>query len=395
MDKTTTTSTTSASTTTASTTSRIAGEEGAESSHPPLSQSKLCDSFMEVGSRLFSSCPDLFSNALTQLSNQLSLALVKNPNVLRPAASSNDDNNSTTEAVSEVALTQKSKKSSKSTSSATSKHTPFRKYVLPKDAPPEYYQCMDCGERRPENSFQNDHMHFGKKPKVRWYCPLCKTFFAVTHRSGHIKCRHPSSEASSPANSPLCSSPETCSNNNATPVKRLDRNNEVTVVSSSTTSSPRNDFDSIIAATTTKGTLVMAPPPPPPEPKAVSAVREEEEDEEEEDEEGFEVPAQKRACLFSDAGDEPSPLFSSSINEDAFSTTADEDICPPAVRVPSTPAVYATTAATTTSATSCCFETVEDLPAFRCPSYVLMPDSTTTSSTSEIDPSGSGLVLYF
>jgi len=336
------------------------GEDCAE--HPPLSQSKLCDSFMEVGSLLFSACPDLFSNALTQLSNQLSLALVKNPDVLRskiPAATSLKSCETSAACCGECCQTeqpevdkQQKTNKDKQANKERSKHVPFRKYVLPKDAPPEYYQCMDCGERRPENSFQNDHMHLGKKPKVRWYCPLCKCFFAVTHRSGHIKCKHPSSEASSPASSPSCPSPDSCA------TKRYERCESIAV---SSASSPREEP---ALATATKETLVMTT--------------------EEGEEEGFGIPVQKRACLPSTSSYETTPLFSSS--EPAVAPV-EEGVCAPVVRVPSTPAMFGTY--TSSTMPSGCSDEV--LPAFRYPSYVLMPEDTPCTSA---DPSGSGYVLF-
>jgi len=73
--------------------------------------------------------------------------------------------------------------------------TAFHKYVLPGDAGKrEYYQCMICSERRTTNSFHADHQHEGQKLMVRWYCPLCDTLYAVTHRGYHIKNRHKSAE---------------------------------------------------------------------------------------------------------------------------------------------------------------------------------------------------------
>jgi len=157
---------------------------------------------MQVGSLLFSERPDLFSNAMEQLSNQLSLALVKNPGMLRSTSKNSSDQKQVScdcHSASSAAVSNSDEIESPK-SCERMKRVAFRKYVLPKNSPPEYYQCMDCGERRTENSFQNDHLHFGKKPKVRWYCPLCMSFFAVTHRSGHIKCKH--SETSEENSSP-------------------------------------------------------------------------------------------------------------------------------------------------------------------------------------------------
>jgi len=67
-----------------------------------------------------------------------------------------------------------------------------RKYVLPKDvAEKEFYQCMVCKERRATNSFGSSHNHNeSARGGIRWYCPLCDSFFAVTHRGYHVKNRH-------------------------------------------------------------------------------------------------------------------------------------------------------------------------------------------------------------
>lgn len=67
-----------------------------------------------------------------------------------------------------------------------------RKYILPEGvAEKEFYQCMVCKERRATNSFGSTHTHDGcAKSCLRWYCPLCDAFFAVTHRGYHLKSRH-------------------------------------------------------------------------------------------------------------------------------------------------------------------------------------------------------------
>lgn len=67
----------------------------------------------------------------------------------------------------------------------------FRKYVLPKEfAEKEFYQCMECKVRRPANSFGATHTHGAARPNIRWHCPICDSFLAVTHRGYHIKSRH-------------------------------------------------------------------------------------------------------------------------------------------------------------------------------------------------------------
>jgi len=99
---------------------------------------------------------------------------------------------------------------------------PFRKYELPNGkSSEEYYKCVTCGECRPVNNFAQDHqeVHKGKKFEVRWYCPLCKTDYAVTHRSYHIMKRHggvkngkkrPSRESEEDGEGNQYTSPEHC-----------------------------------------------------------------------------------------------------------------------------------------------------------------------------------------
>jgi len=293
--------------------SSISGEDGAsEPSHPPLSQNDLCASFMEVGSLLFSARPDLFSNALEQLANQMSLALVKNPEVLR--STKNPCNQKQASCNCSACDDAESPQTAQ-----RMKRAAFRKYVLPKNSPPEYYQCMDCGEQRSENSFQNDHLHFGKKPKVRWYCPLCMSFFAVTHRSGHIKCKHAGLETSSSAPSAEAS-------------KRFERSdNEVTIQKETTKTSSEKS-----------STVVVK---------------------EEQEEETCVVPASKRACCVSNEQEanyfQSSPVFSSSPAEEFLSEA---------------PSFSTASFSSVNDDNSSGLFSEDVLPAFRCPSYVIMPD---------------------
>jgi len=271
---------------------------------------------------------------LSQLSNQFSLALVKNPSVLRSTSSTSASAPSKAKKRGRCECEDHTEEKVNS-SKPVKKYTPFRKYVLPKDAPPEYYQCMDCGERRPENSFQNDHSHFGKRPKVRWYCPLCKNFFAVTHRSGHIKCRHPSSESSSAASSP---------SNETIPDVDVLKPSEHSVVSS-----PRRPI--------------------------------------EEEEESVVCPARKYVCVPSEQTEVCSATHSRVSSSDDI-TKVEPTVAPcvlpnsppeenevtseafvPVVRVPSTPSMF------NTASVSGLYPEEDLLPAFRCPSYVLMPDN--------------------
>jgi len=176
------------------------------SSRLPLPQLSLRDSFVEAGSRLALSNPELFANAIQQLSAQFSLAIARNPEFLRP-----------TKASEQTPAPKSSLKRGRSAHSEPAevgeedshegqKHMAYIKYSLPGTArEQEYYQCMICKEKRHENSFYSNHVHcLGEKPKVRWFCPLCQKLFAVTHRSGHIKnCHLTQAECSSPTCSPF------------------------------------------------------------------------------------------------------------------------------------------------------------------------------------------------
>ena len=74
--------------------------EGSEPSHPPLLQLSLRDSFVEAGSRLQLSNPDLFASAINQLSAQFSLAIARNPEFLSSSSSSRPPSSSTKNKVS-------------------------------------------------------------------------------------------------------------------------------------------------------------------------------------------------------------------------------------------------------------------------------------------------------
>jgi len=158
--------------------------EGGEPSHPPLRLTKLQDSFMDAGSKLHSTNPELFAYAVQQLFTQFSLAVAKNPEVLCCSTPSEAS------CKRSCSVRPSEKKEDVQQPSEHQKRC-YRKYTLPGDGDErEYYQCMTCQERRHENSFSSNHIHMGQRAKIRWYCPLCDAFFAVTHRSGHIKNRH-------------------------------------------------------------------------------------------------------------------------------------------------------------------------------------------------------------
>jgi len=131
--------------------------------------------FLRLGSLLMTENVDLFHHALTLLSAKHDLK------VKTPATSVSDV----------IPPSQIARHYNKSGDFATPRAS-NRKYVLPKDvAEKEFYQCMVCKERRTANSFGATHTHDGSaKMSIRWYCPICDAFFAVTHRGYHVKSRH-------------------------------------------------------------------------------------------------------------------------------------------------------------------------------------------------------------
>jgi len=153
--------------------------------------------------------------------------------------------------------------------SARRSSTAFHKYNLPGDAGKrEYYQCMICSERRTTNSFHADHQHEGEKLSVRWYCPLCDTLYAVTHRGYHIKNRHKSPGAAKKGDEGIKS--ESNSNSGSEfedadapppvhpPKKRLHEDDETSVCSEE---GPANVLANLVGKKTPPITTVQPPPP--------------------------------------------------------------------------------------------------------------------------------------
>jgi len=134
--------------------------------------------FLRLGSLLMAENVDLFHNALSLLSAKHNLKTVT------PATSVSD-------VVRPSQIARHYCRAETKDESTTSKPS-NRKYVLPKDmADKEFYQCMVCKERRSVNSFGSAHTHDGaSRPSIRWYCPICDSFFAVTHRGYHVKNVH-------------------------------------------------------------------------------------------------------------------------------------------------------------------------------------------------------------
>jgi len=148
--------------------------------------------FLRLGSLLMNENADLFHQALTLLSAKHTLKVATPAtcvsDIIPPARSSSCSSSCKTndsDGVDEDTTTVEC--GNFATPRASS-----RKYVLPEDvASREFYQCMVCKERRTCNSFGAAHTHEGQaKPSIRWYCPLCDQFFAVTHRCYHIRNRH-------------------------------------------------------------------------------------------------------------------------------------------------------------------------------------------------------------
>jgi len=131
--------------------------------------------FLRLGSLLMAENINLFHNALTTLSAKHDLKTVT------PATCVSDI----------VPPTQIPRHRSEVADFAAPRPSNC-KYTLPKEvAEKEFYQCMLCKERRATNSFGSAHTHAeSAKSCIRWYCPLCDKFFAVTHRGYHVKSRH-------------------------------------------------------------------------------------------------------------------------------------------------------------------------------------------------------------
>jgi len=148
--------------------SRIPRQSPSTSSVQSAGQN-LFNQLLEIGAKLLETDPELYKTAVAHLRDNA-------PRDASPAHRA-------------AGAEQKGVQGERPRRSSTS----FHKYNLPGDAGKrEYYQCMICNDRRVTNSFHADHQHDGQKLSIRWYCPLCDTLYAVTHRGYHIKNRHKS-----------------------------------------------------------------------------------------------------------------------------------------------------------------------------------------------------------
>jgi len=135
---------------------------------------KTYQEFLRLGSVLMSQNVDLFHKAMSFMSAKHNLEAAT------PATSISD------------IIPQPRISRPKQTGDCANPRAIYRKYMFTSDiAAKEFYECMQCKEKHSSNSFGLDHVHKGcSKSSIRWYCPLCDKFFAVTHRSNHIRTQH-------------------------------------------------------------------------------------------------------------------------------------------------------------------------------------------------------------
>jgi len=165
--------------------------------------------FLRLGTALMAENPDLFFQAVKLLSDKHKLK------VATPATSLSDivpfsrgvrhkKLTGAAAAAAAAGVGSVGSRGSLESESVEAPRAPTRKYIIPQEfASKEYYKCMVCKEQRASNSFGVDHVHEGSgKPNIRWHCPICDNFFAVTHRGYHLKNKHmifPQSEQVDPA----------------------------------------------------------------------------------------------------------------------------------------------------------------------------------------------------
>jgi len=140
----------------------------------------LHQEFLRLGSLLMTENADLFHQAIAFLSAKHNLK------VATPATSISDVIPS-----SRYNKTESSSISTVGSVDSVAQRGSFRRYVLCLKHPEkEFYQCTICKQRCSTNSFGAAHMHGGSKLQIRWHCPICDSFFAVTHRGYHVRRRH-------------------------------------------------------------------------------------------------------------------------------------------------------------------------------------------------------------
>jgi len=142
--------------------------------------------FITLGTTLMAENADLFFESLKLLSDKYKLK------VATPASSISDI----------IPLSRGTRR--RRAEGVVAPRAQTRKYVVPKEyADKEYYKCMVCNEQRSANSFGAAHAHEGSAgPYIRWHCPFCDKFFAVTHRGNHLSNCHkilPQTEEKQPA----------------------------------------------------------------------------------------------------------------------------------------------------------------------------------------------------
>ena len=152
--------------------------------------------FLRLGAALMAQNADLFHQALTLLSAQHNLKVATPASCIsdiipHPRPVQRGQGSDVSAAGAAAAGSSAAASSVAECDDFVAPRASFRKYVLLKEyAEKEFYQCMECKERRPANSFGAVHTHGAARPNIRWHCPICDSFLAVTHRGYHLKSRH-------------------------------------------------------------------------------------------------------------------------------------------------------------------------------------------------------------
>jgi len=150
--------------------------------------------FLRLGAALMAENADLFHQALTLLSAKHDLKVATPASCISdiiPHPRSHQQRGKGSDGSASVAANSNTSGNVAECTGFVAPRASFRKYVLPQEfTEKEFYQCMECKERRATNSFGVAHTHGAARPNIRWHCPICDQFLAVTHRGYHIKNRH-------------------------------------------------------------------------------------------------------------------------------------------------------------------------------------------------------------
>jgi len=139
-------------------------------------QLDLHKEFLLLGTTLMAENPDVFFGAMKLLSDKYKLK------VAMPATSIQDN----------IPCARRVRQNHTTANGAAvdgfvAPRPQSRKYVVPKEvADKEFFKCLDCSEQHDANSFS----HQCPSSSVRWHCPFCNHFYAVTSRSAHLRSKH-------------------------------------------------------------------------------------------------------------------------------------------------------------------------------------------------------------